>query len=312
MTDIVPILPPAFRPVSIMSQNKLPMVADPNYLYREVFDANQNLKSMSKLSDDIGPERLALYNAFKGVTGLDEPISTKNRDRRVKGVLQQVFGGRSKFSMVQRKLLSSAVDLVGRAVVVPNPDLHMDQLGLPENQAWEVYRPLIIRRLARKGMSPIDAARQVKDQSPLARQSLLDEMKERPVIMTRAPNLHRYGIMAFFPKLVKGDVLQVPPIVTKGLNMDFDGDTVSYHVPVSSEAAEFAAKHMIPSANLRSVRDFKAHYVPTNEYAGGLYMASAHREAKQPEKIFRTVRDAERAYHEGLINAGTPIVIMER
>jgi DNA-directed RNA polymerase subunit beta' len=95
------------------------------------------------------------------------------------------------------------------------------------------------------------------------------------------------------------------------MNMDFDGDTVSYHVPVSNEAAEYAAKHMTPSSNLRSVREFKAHFVPTNEFAGGLYMASAHRDEKQPEKVFRTTRDAELAYKEGLINAGTPIVIME-
>lgn len=235
MVKSVPVLPPAFRPVSVMSFTGKPLVADPNYLYRELFTANQNLKALSGKVADTGEERLALYDSFKGVTGLGEPIVPKNGDRAVKGILHEIFGESSKHGMVQQKLLAGTVDTVGRAVITPDPDLDMDSVGLPEGKSWEIYKPFVIRRLVRRGVTPVAAAAMVKDQTPLAASLLQEELQSRPVIMTRAPVLHRYGVMAFWPRLTKGDTLRVSPLVTKGFNADHDGNCLLYPSKVGLE-----------------------------------------------------------------------------
>lgn len=306
-----PVLPPIFRPVSIMAGNRLPMVTNPNILYKDLFEANENLKEMKGQVDDVGEEHLALYKAFKAVTGLGEPITPKNQERRVKGVLENVFGSSSKFGMVQRKLLGSQVDLVGRSVIAPGPELDIDEVGIPENKAWNVYKPFIIRRLTRRGVSPVMAAEMAQKHHSLAREALLQETEERPVILTRAPVLHRYGVMAFWPKLVPGDTMRLTPLLTKGFGADFDGDQMNYHVPVSDEAVKEAVEKLLPSRHLFSTKDFRVHIVPTNEFAGGLYTATSKVDHDKPEQVFRTKADAARAYRRGEINADTKIAIVE-
>lgn len=306
-----PVLPPAFRSVSVMGPKKLPMVADPNFLYKELFDANKSLRDMSEqLGDDVGEERLATYRALKGVTGLGDPIHPRNQERRVKGILKHVFGNSPKMGVVQRRLLGSSVDLVGRSVITPNPDLDMDHVGIPESKAWEIYKPFIVRGLVRNGMSRLQAARSVKERSKDAREALVKEMDRRPVIINRAPTLHRYGVMASWPKLVKGDTLQVSPLVVGGFNADFDGDAMNYHVPSTDEAADEAAEKMLPSRNLFSASNFKVHYKPSQEYVGGLYEASARQDDKNKAAVFDKPADAIRAYKQGKINVDRRVVIL--
>jgi DNA-directed RNA polymerase subunit beta' len=261
--------------------------------------------------DDLGEERLALYRAFKGVTGLGDPVQPKNQERQVKGVLKAVFGSSPKFGIVQRKLLGSTVDLVGRAVITPNPDLDMDQVGIPETKAWEIYRPFVVRRLARQGVPAVVAAQLARDQAPAARKALLAEMDARPVIVTRAPVLHRYGVMAFFPRLVKGETLQVPPTIVKGFAADFDGDAMNYHVPASDEAVRDAVEKMLPSKNLLSAATFGVHYLPQNEYVGGLYESTRAGDDKKPERVFQTRADALRALARGDIGPRTRIAVLQ-
>ncbi len=308
--DRVPVLPPMFRPVSVMAGSDRPMVADANYLYKELIDANTNLRDMKGQVDDVGDERLAVYRAFKGVTGLGDPIHPKNQERKVKGLLQGIFGSSPKYSMLQRKLLGSTVDMVGRAVITPNPDLDMDQVGIPENRAWEIYKPFIIRNLARNGVNPIDAARMAKDRVPQARKAMVDEMDRRPVILDRAPVLHRYGVMAFWPRLVQGEALQIPPTIVKGFGADFDGDAMSYHVPFSDDAVKDAVEKMLPSKNLLSAGTMKVHQIPQNEYLGGLYTATAKAAHDRPEQVFQTKADAIRALASGRISHDTRVVIL--
>jgi hypothetical protein len=309
MLDKIPVLPPAFRPVSIMGATGKPLVADPNYLYKEAFEANQALKETSQFSNDLGDERSALYKSFKAVTGLGDPVSPKNQERGVKGVLKYVFGDNPKFSIMQRKLLSTTVDVVGRGVITPNPDLDMDQVGLPETKAWEIYRPFIIRRLTRRGVSPIRAAELVENKDKMAYEAMQQEVQERPVIITRAPVLHRYGVMAFRPQLVKSETLQIPPAIVTGFGADFDGDTMNYHVPVSDGAVKDALEKMLPSKNLLSTKNFKAHQLPKNEYQGGLYQATAF-VSNKPERYFDTKADAIRAYKAGEIGPDQKVVIL--
>ncbi len=310
MLDRVPVLPPRFRPVSVMQQNGRPLISDANYLYKELMDANDNLKNMHGKVDDIGDERLAVYHAFKGVTGLGDPITPKNQERQVKGVLRHVFGDSPKYGMMQRKLLGSTVDMVGRATIAPNPDLDMDQAAIPETKAWEMYKPFVTRNLVRGGVEPLRAIQLIKDKAPLAAKALQEEMSSRPIIATRAPVLHRYGVMALWPRLTKHEVLQISPMIVKGLGADYDGDAMNFHVPASDEAVREAVQKMLPSRNLFSVKDFSVHQLPINEYVGGLYAGTSGRD-NRPEQTFRRVEDVLRAYNKGELDARTAVRVLE-
>lgn len=181
---------------------------------------------------------------------------------------------------------------------------------MPESKAWEIYKPFVVRRLVRHGVAPLMAAQMLKAQHPLARKALSEEMGERPVILTRAPVLHRYGTMAFFPRLVKGETLQVPPTIVKGFAADFDGDAMNYHVPATDGAVRDAVEKMLPSKNLFSAATFKVMYLPQNEYTGGLYEATRGGDEKRPEQVFQTKADAIRAYQQGRIDGRTRVVIL--
>lgn len=310
VVNSVPVLPPTFRPVSMMQGKYGQIISDPNFLYREVWDANQGLKNLHGLVDDVSEERLNLYNAFKGVTGLGDPIQPKNVEKKVKGLLKHIFGTNPKFSTVQFKLLGASVNLVGRGVIVPNPDIDMDSIGLPEHRVWEVYRPFIIRGLVRSGMPGVAAVQAVQDKTKAARDVMLKVMQERPVLVNRYPVLHRYGLMAFWPKLIHGETIQVSPIITKGFGADFDGDTMQYHVPASEDARKDAIAKMLPSANLYAGASFKVNYIPNQEFVQGLHAASHMKEDGPPRRVFATRKDALNAYRRGDINLGTPIEVL--
>lgn len=314
MLNKVPVLPPSFRPVSVMGAKKLPLVDDANLLYKDLFETNQVLKNLSGRVDEsnLGQERLALYRSFQAVTGLGDPIGAKNQERRVKGILQHVLGSSPKYSVVQRRLIGSAVDLVGRSVVVPDPDLDMDSVAIPENQAWTIYRPTLVRRLVRRGMPRLQAVRAVEERSSAARQELVKETEEGVVLVNRAPTLHRFGLMAARPRLTKGNVLKVSPLTVGGFGMDFDGDTVNYHVPVTEDARREALEKMLPSKNLLGASNFKVIHSPGQEYVGGLYEASARQDNLNRPITFATLSDAVRAYRQGRISIDRQVNILNR
>jgi DNA-directed RNA polymerase subunit beta len=311
MMKAVPVLPPAFRPVSTMGPKKLPLVDDPNYLYKELFDANTTLKDAAGVLSDYGDERLGTYNALKGVVGLGEPQHPKNVERNVKGFLTKIFGSSPKFGTVQRKLLSSTVDLVGRAVITPNPDLDMDEVALPEEKAWDIYKPFVVRGLVRRGMPRMQALQAVETQNKAAFDELNTQMNSRPIVINRAPVLHRYGVMAFYPRLTKNKVMEVNPVITKGFGADFDGDAMQYHVPSTDAAAKEAVEKMLPSRNLFSTANFKAHYVPNKDYQTGLYVASSRVNQKTKPRVYQSKKDALAAYRRGEISVDTPVHIVE-
>ncbi len=307
-----PVLPPMFRPVSLMS-NDMPLINDSNYLYKELFEANSNLAEIQNAlgKDNSGAERLATYNAFKAVTGLGDPISQKTRDKNVKGVLKSIFGTSPKFGTLQRKLISTTVDNVGRAVISPNPDLDMDSVGLPEEKAFKVYDKFITRRLVRSGLPLRQAREHIQEKTPLARKFLLEEMDDRPVYITRAPVLHKFGVLAMKPRLTKADTLQVSPLIVKGFNADFDGDAMNYHVPSTEAAKKEALEKLLPSRNLFKISDLKSVYhAPANEYVGGLYHATKSK-SKRPKKIFRSLADVRKAYARGEINIDDNVQVLE-
>ena len=315
MLNRVPVLPPTFRPVSVMGDSGIPLVSDANYLYKQMLDASKNFEQMRQHvgDDSTGPERLAIYHSFKAITGLGEPVHPKLVEKGVKGLLKTIFGSSPKFGTVQRKLISSTVDDVGRSVITPNPDFDIDTIGLPENQAFTVYQRSVVRRLRRRGLPIREALRHVKDRTPLAREMLTDEMEARPVFVNRAPVLHKFGIMAFRPKLVSGNVLQISPLVVKGFNADFDGDAMQFHVPGTEAAVAEAYERLLPSKSLLSPSDFKSPmHVPGQQYQAGLYHATRiheHHKKTRP-RVFRDIDDARQAHARGEITADTPVEII--
>lgn len=311
MLTKMPVIPPLFRPVSTMGAKKLPLVADANYLYKELLDANGALKDASQQVTEYGDERLNVYDAMKGVTGLGDPQHPKNVERNVRGFLSHVFGNSPKYGTMQRKLLSSTVDLVGRAVITPNPDLDMDEVALPEEKAWDVYTPFVVRGLVRRGLPRMQALQAVEDKNKAAFAELQTQMSKRPIVINRAPVLHRYGLMAFYPRLTKNKVMEVNPVITKGFGADFDGDAMQYHVPSTDDAAEEAVAKMLPSKNLFAASTFKAHYVPQADYQTGMYLASSRINNKSKPRVFRNQKDAISAYRRGEIEVDTQVHIVE-
>jgi DNA-directed RNA polymerase subunit beta' len=211
---------------------------------------------------------------------------------------------------VQFKLLGTTTNLVGRGVVAPDPNLDMDSIGIPEDQAWEVYKPFIVRELVRRGMPRLAVLKAVEDKAPAAKDALLQEMDRRPVLVNRYPILHKYGLMAFWPKLVKGSTIKVSPIITKPFGMDFDGDTSQFHVPVGEDARIEAIEKMLPSRNLFASGNFKVLYTPHQEYIQGLHAASTMQDASKIKRTFATKEDALRAYRRGEIGLGTQVEII--
>jgi len=195
----VPVLPPAFRPVSTMGNTGRPLVDDANYLYKELWDTNKAVKDLSSKLDpsDYSDDIMQLYNSFKAVTGLGDPVGAKNKEKQVKGILRTVFGPNGpKTGTVQRKLLGSTTDFVARGVISPDPELTMDQVGIPESKAWDMFKPQIVRRLVRRGASRMDAIRAFDEKLPMAHKALTDEMEDAVVMVNRAPTLHRFGFLA--------------------------------------------------------------------------------------------------------------------
>lgn len=307
MMSKVPVIPPNFRPITRMDKKQL--VSDSNLLYLDLMHANQDLKELKAAlgEDGVGDERVKLYEAYKAVTGLGDPVAAKTKETGARGLLKQIFGSSPKTGAYQRRMLGAAVDTTGRGVITPNPSLNMDQVGLPEDKAWVIYRPFIMRYLVRRGMGAMDAARAIEQRSEVALKGLLDEMAKRPVMITRAPVLHRYGIMAAWPVLTKGNTLQVPPIVTSGFGADFDGDAMNYHVPVSDDAVKDAVNKMLPSKNLKSIADFAVHYYPRQEFLHGLHLASSLKSGRK--HIFANKEAAMMAYKRGEIDASDIVVI---
>lgn len=308
--DRFPVLPPAYRTAGIMSTTKLPLIADPNYLYKDLLEISQNNKLLKKEGLLDPQDRLLLYKAMKAVIGFGDSINPKYKAQNIKGILPQIIGSSPKEGVVQKKLLGAQTDLVGRAVITPNPNLGLDEVGIPEAAAWNIYKPFIVRRLVREGVSKLEALQSIKDKDARAKKALLAEMEDRPVLISRAPVLHKYGVMAAWPKLTTGNTMEIHPFTVGGYGADFDGDTMQFHVPADPNAVNEAIERMLPSKNILSLRNFQAHYTPSHEYLGGLYYLSNQKAEGAPMR-FRTRDEMITALKEGRITPNQRVIIEE-
>jgi len=260
-------------------------------------------------ADVVNTQRKQVYSSFKMLTGLTDPESGKLKEKNVGGLLKWVFGkGSPKRGAFQRRVMSTSLDVSGRSVVTPNSSLKLNEVGMPEVQAWDLYEPFVIRKLVQSGYPAADAVKMVAQKHKAAYAVLQKVVTERPVIMTRAPALHKYSVMGVWPKLTKGHTLQVPVPLVHPFNMDYDGDTASYYVPVGDDAVKETIEKMMPEKNLLSARNFKSHYHPEEEYRLGMYLASNTKKQK-PTRKFKTQKEAVQAYQQGLIAVDEPVAI---
>ena len=311
MITRVPVLPPMFRPVARMGD--VALVPDMNELYKDLIEMKGNYEALAKElpASALADERLAVYGAVKAAYGMGDPITAEGQAKNLKGAIRQVIGTVPKFGMYQSKVISKTQDNVGRSVTIPDKNLDMDQIGIPEEMAWEMYKPHVERKLIQRGYSPLTAKQMIDEKNPTARHILDDAMEERPVLMDRAPTWHKFNIMAFKPHIVKGRSIHVCPLIDSGFNMDHDGDTVNIHVPASMKAANQAMEKMLPSKNLFSLTDMKSvRYKPEKEQISGLWALTRGR-TRKPTRYFNSKAEAVAAYRNGEIGPNDPIEIKE-
>ena len=221
---VIPVIPPKFRAIYPLPDGSL-NVADPVHGYREVLlvsNALRDLKNMQVDAPHLTRLRGDLSKAVSGLVGLTEPLT---REAHFKGFLAQIKGADNKRGFFQSRVLSRPQDLSGRSTVIPDPKLNLDEVGLPEKMGLTLYKPFLVRRLSLLGHTPLEARELVEKADPLAVKALHVEAQERPVLMNRAPSLHKFNMMAFKPRIVPGRAIQVNPLIVSGYNMDFDGDS---------------------------------------------------------------------------------------
>lgn len=310
MIKNVPVIPPVFRPFSVVGDTFVPGDANELYRdlfhYRDIYNQSRDMFGVSGASDSA----LDLYDTAKALYGYGEAIAPKTRQRGVSGFLQQVTGVSPKYSFFQRKLISKPQDNVSRGTIAVDPDLSLDNIGIPKDMAWKMYAPYIQRKLVQSGLKPGDALMQVRDRTDLAAKALEREIDNRPVIYSRAPSWHKFNVIAGKPKLIDGDTIMVNPLITAGMNADFDGDAINLHVPAMDESVREAREKLLPSKMLWSIKNQdNVVPMPAQEMILGLYTAN-RRPAKNKHK-FKSEEEALAAIRRGDVELSDDIEIIK-
>lgn len=302
---VVPVIPPALRQVKLDPTGKLTF-DDLNALYRVVGQANEQLKTMDKATppETVQKTRSFLYDAMRGlrVSGMD--LGTTNRHHQ--GLMEKMKGLNPKSSFFQDFVIGRRQDLSGRSTIIPEPDMGLDEIGLPVPVAMEMYKPFVIRELSTSlGVTPARAWQLFKQKDPTARRALDRVIQRRPVMAKRDPALHRFSIMAFRPRLIPGKAVAIHPLITGGFNADFDGDTMGLYVPVHHTAVD-EAHRLLPSQNLFSPTHGGLMNIPSQDSLLGLFQATAW--GKEIGKTL-TREDAIRLAKAGTIKATDVVTV---
>ena len=232
MITKVPVIPPKFRPYSVMGKDTF-LPGDANELYQDVINMAH---TQGEILQELGPDEADknvpnVYKSLKALYGYGEPASRKLKQRGVSGFLQKLIGGTSKFSQWNRNVISKPVDFSARGVIDANPEISMDELGIPYEMGFEIYSPYIQRELVKRGLSPKDALQNIKDQTKMAKDALQAVVDGgRWITASRAPAWFKMGVLGFKPVFHEGKNILLPPVVSSGLGADFDGDCQWGHV----------------------------------------------------------------------------------
>jgi DNA-directed RNA polymerase beta' subunit len=311
--DVIPVLPPDLRPLVPLEGGRF-ATSDLNDLYRRVINRNNRLKRLSELkapSVIIKNEKRMLQEAVDALfdNGRRSRVLKTTTKRPLKSLSDMIKGKQGRF---RQNLLGKRVDYSGRSVIVVGPDLKLHQCGLPKRMALELFKPFIFNKLEEKGYATtIKAAKKlVEKESPEVWDALEEVIREHPVLLNRAPTLHRLGIQAFDPILVEGKAIKLHPLVCTAFNADFDGDQMAVHVPLSIEAQIEARVLMMSINNILSPASGKPIVVPTQDMVLGIYYLMKEKiGAKGEGKVFADPEDVRIAYDAGIIEEHAKIKV---
>ncbi len=312
---VLPVLPPELRPMVQLDGGRF-ATSDLNDLYRRVINRNNRLKRLLELGAPeviINNEKRMLQEAVDSLIDNSQrgkAMSRRGR-RQLKSLSDMLKGKKGRF---RRNLLGKRVDYSGRSVIVVGPDLQIHQCGLPKTMALELYRPFIIQRLVEYNYATnVKAAKRlIERQRPEVWEVLEEVIQDRPVMLNRAPTLHRLGIQAFEPLLVEGKAIQLHPLVCSAFNADFDGDQMAVHVPLSRKAVEEARKLMLASRNLLKPADGQPIIGPSKDMCMGIYYMTMNvTKDTGPVRAFTDLDEVEMAYALGKIDIHARIKIAQ-
>ena len=311
--DVVPVIPPDIRPMVQLDGGRF-ATSDLNDLYRRVINRNNRLKRLLELEAPdiiIRNEKRMLQEAVDALIDngrRGRPVTGPN-NRPLKSLSDMLKGKQGRF---RQNLLGKRVDYSGRSVIVVGPELKMYQCGLPKEMALELFKPFVMKRLVEtKNVVNIKAARKAVERAkPEVWDALEVVIKGHPVLLNRAPTLHRLGIQAFEPVLVEGRALKLHPLVCTAFNADFDGDQMAVHVPLSAEAQAEARFLMLAAGNLLKPSDGRPVAVPTQDMILGSYYLTLDKDGEPGEgKVFCDVNEAMMAYSAGVVKLHSKIKV---
>ena len=311
--DVVPVIPPDIRPMVQLDGGRF-ATSDLNDLYRRVINRNNRLARLLELQAPdiiIRNEKRMLQEAVDSLIDngrKGRPVTGPN-NRPLKSLSDMLKGKQGRF---RQNLLGKRVDYSGRSVIVVGPELKMYQCGLPKEMALELFKPFVMKRLVEtKAVVNIKAARKAVERAkPEVWDALEVVIKGHPVLLNRAPTLHRLGIQAFEPVLVEGRALKLHPLVCTAYNADFDGDQMAVHVPLSAEAQAEARFLMLAAGNLLKPSDGRPVCVPTQDMILGSYYLTLDKDGEKGEgKVFRDVDEAMMAYQTGIVTLHSKVKV---
>ncbi|MGA9191027.1 MAG: DNA-directed RNA polymerase subunit beta', partial [Anaerolineales bacterium] len=312
---VLPVIPPDLRPMVQLDGGRF-ATSDLNDLYRRVINRNNRLKRLVELGAPdviVRNEKRMLQEAVDSLIDnaqRGKALSRRGR-RELKSLSDMLKGKKGRF---RRNLLGKRVDYSGRSVIVIGPHLKLYQCGLPKTMALELYRPFVISKLVAYNFAANvkGAKRIIERERPEVWEVLEEVIKDRPVLLNRAPTLHRLGIQAFEPVLVEGKAIQLHPLVCSAFNADFDGDQMSVHLPLSQKAVHEARDLMLSSRNLLKPADGEPIVGPTKDMVLGVYYLTMGVDtANQPGagRAFSSLEEVEMAYQLGQIRVHSPIKV---
>ena len=311
--DVVPVIPPEIRPMVQLDGGRF-ATSDLNDLYRRVINRNNRLKRLLELGAPdiiVRNEKRMLQEAVDALIDngrRGRPVTGPN-NRALKSLSDMLKGKQGRF---RQNLLGKRVDYSGRSVIVVGPDLKIYQCGLPKEMALELFKPFVMKKLVEDGTaSNIKSAKKMVERAkPEVWDVLAGIIKGHPVMLNRAPTLHRLGIQAFEPVLVEGRAIRLHPLVCTAFNADFDGDQMAVHVPLSAEAQAEARLLMLSANNLLKPQDGKPVTVPSQDMVLGSYYLTIDRDTEPGTgKVFRDADEALMAYAEGVVGIHAPIKV---
>jgi DNA-directed RNA polymerase subunit beta' len=314
--EVLPVLPPELRPLVPLDGGRF-ATSDLNDLYRRVINRNNRLKRLLELKAPeiiVRNEKRMLQEAVDSLldNGRRGKAMTGANKRPLKSLADMIKGKGGRF---RQNLLGKRVDYSGRSVIVVGPQLKLHQCGLPKKMALELFKPFIFHKLEMQGIATtIKAAkREVEAETPVVWDILEEVIREHPIMLNRAPTLHRLGIQAFEPVLIEGKAIQLHPLVCAAFNADFDGDQMAVHIPLSLEAQMEARTLMLASNNILSPANGDPIIVPSQDIVLGLYYATRERiNARGEGMSFYDVTEAVRAYDSGQVDLHASIAVRIR